>query len=119
MKYIKLDLSHDNFYCPATGTHIQSKDHFEPVSSSLKAYWISDVGLDEPAFNDAKLEEAWATLSAMLNENNEGIDWEDVEKFLDNYDQPNYVAYEITTGGIACGPVSSTVVFVIDMDTGK
>ncbi|MDA7624712.1 hypothetical protein N8697_00920 [bacterium] len=119
MKYIKLDLSHDNFYCPATGTHIQSKDHFEPVSSSLKAYWISDVGLDEPAFDDAKLEEAWATLSAMLNENNEGIDWEDVEKFLDNYDQPNYVAYEITTGGIACGPVSSTVVFVIDMDTGK
>ena len=39
-----------------------------------------------------------------------------LEKFLNEYDEPNYVAFEITTGGIACGPISSTVVLVINMD---
>ena len=114
MKYIKLDLSHDNFYCPATGTHIQSKDHFEPESSSLKAYWISDVGLDEPAFDDAKLEEAWATFSKKLTENDEVLEWEKLEEFLVGYDKPNYVAFEISTG---YGPSSREVVLLIDMDT--
>ena len=115
MKYIKLDLSHDNFYCPATGVHIQGNNHFEPEASSLKGYWISDVGLEEPAFNDKKFEDGWATFSKKFSDD-EGIGWEDLEKFLNEYDEPNYVAFEITTGGIACGPISSTVVFVINMD---
>ena len=114
MKYIKLDLSHDNFYCPATGVHIQGNNHFEPEASSLKGYWVSLVGLNDPEFNDTDLKTAWEIF--MGDDEDKSVDWDDLEKFLQDCDKPNHVAFEISTG---CGPASSTVVFVIDMDTGK
>jgi hypothetical protein len=39
----------------------------------------------------------------------------DVVTFLQSVEQPNWVAFEITTCGMACGPVWSTAWTVLDL----
>jgi hypothetical protein len=39
----------------------------------------------------------------------------DVVRFLQSLDPPNWVAFEITTCGMACGPVWSTAWTVLDL----
>jgi hypothetical protein len=37
-------------------------------------------------------------------------------EFLKAYKAPTWAVFEITTSGMACGPVSSTVWMVVDLD---
>jgi hypothetical protein len=41
------------------------------------------------------------------------------EQFLVNYPEPNWVIYKITSHGMACGPVSTTVWHVVHMNVVK
>jgi hypothetical protein len=111
MQLIKLTLSHDSFYCPATGTPLAVGD--EPINDdapSYKGYWLAAY-LDSPGISDQELERAYENF---LNE--EGISKPSIaqlEAFLKNYDAPNWVVFCIRSPS---GLDYSTVYHVMDMD---
>ena len=114
MQHVQLDLSDDNFYCPATGFHILSAEHYEASPATLFVY-PEDAG--EFEWYSRELEKLEATINAedVVNECEDGLS--NVERFLATIkDNPNLVVFTITTSGIACGPVSSTVHICINLD---
>jgi hypothetical protein len=116
MQIIKLNLDNDSFYCPATGQHIQGPQHFEP-SPALVAGWQSDY-LEEPLVIKGPIAEQFKAFCKKLGEEESYFD-EDLEKFLLSVETPNLCCFEISSSGIACGPHSSTVWFVINFDYQK
>ncbi len=72
---------------------------------------MSEV-LDEPVISDANLKQDW---HAAVKEA-EGSDSLILEKFLREYVAPNWCTFEVTTSGIACGPFSTTALFVLDLN---
>jgi hypothetical protein len=42
---------------------------------------------------------------------------EELESFLRNYPAPNWSVFEIITRSMSCGPISSTVWLVVDLNT--
>ncbi len=114
MQHVQLDLSHDNFYCPVTGFHMLSEEHYEASPATLFVY-VEDAG--EFEWYSQELEELESTVNTeeIVDECADGLS--EVERFLlAIQDKPNLVVFTITTSGIACGPVSSTVHIGIDMD---
>lgn len=114
MQHVQLDLSHDNFYCPVTGFHMLSKDHYEASPATLFVY-PEDAG--EFEWYSQELEELEFTVNTheIVDECEDGLS--EIERFLlAIQDKPNLVVFTITTSGIACGPVSSTVHIGIDMN---
>jgi len=114
MQIIKLDLSHDNFFCPVTGHHITSPEHYTPSPATL-GMWHFEILEDADVYDDA-LRLAWDNYWDALGDD----DLPDVEAFL-SIDQapmnnPNYVCFEILTTQMACGPIPQLMWFVIDMD---
>lgn len=118
MNYNELNLHHHNFFCPATGVHILGEEHCDEAAQSLKAYWICEV-FDEPVIKDPALEKSWAQYARKFEVEHEGetAGFKELEVFLRNYPAPNWSAFEITTCGMSCGPISSTVWLVLDMNT--
>ena len=112
MQLVQLDLQHNNFFCPVTGHHIVSSEHYEP-SPALVGMWHFEV-LEEPCFFNDELEKAWDSYWNDLDED----DLPDVPEFLEKIkdDYPNWVCFEITTRGMACGPTCEVVWYVINMD---
>ena len=114
MQHVQLDLSHDNFYCPATGFHMLSAEHYEAPPATLFVY-PEDTG--EFEWYSRELEKLEATINTedVVDECEDGLS--NVERFLSAIkDKPNLVVFTITTSEIARGPVSSTVHICIDMD---
>lgn len=111
MQIIKLDLSHHNFFCPVTGQRITSYNSYQP-SPALAAMWHSEI-VDMPEIYNAKLEKAWEKYSEKVEQDN---DYLEVADFIVSNSIDNLICFEFTTHGMACGPVSSTVWYVIDMD---
>lgn len=114
MHHIQLDLNHDNFYCPATGFHMLSEEHYKPSPATLFVY-PEDAG--EIEWYSRELEKLEATINTeeIVEECEDGLS--NVERFLAAIkDKPNLVVFTITTSGMACGPVSSTVHLGIDMN---
>jgi hypothetical protein len=118
MNYNELELDHYNFFCPVTGVQILGESHCDESAPSLKAYWVDEV-MDEPVIKDPGLEAAWAQLLEKFEEDEDGdfLMGDDLKKFLTNYVAPNWSVFEITTSGMSCGPTSSTVWLVIDLNT--
>jgi hypothetical protein len=118
MNYNELILDHYNFFCPATGVQILGEEHCDETAKSLKAHWVCEA-LDEPVINDPKLEEAWAQYSKKFESENEDetVGAEELESFLRNYSAPNWSVFEIITRSMSCGPISSTVWLVVDLNT--
>ena len=118
MQIVTLELSHFNFYCPATGEPILIED--EPVNKdakSLQAYWVDEI-MEEPFFKNKEFEKDWNKFAKKCTKD-KGFkpDFDDLRRFLTEYNQPSWVVFELTTSGMACGPVSTTVWKVINMDT--
>jgi hypothetical protein len=85
-------------------------------AKSLKGYWIGDF-LNEPIINDESLKTAWEAFVENFNKDNRGsIRWDDLDKFLEVFDNPSLIGYEITSSGLACGPIGYTVVYIVDKD---
>ena len=61
MHYVQLDLNHDNFYCPATGFHMLSAEHYEASPATLFVY-PEDAG--EFEWYSKELEKLEATINA-------------------------------------------------------
>ena len=120
MQILDLELDHFNLYCPATGEVIL--EDCEPINEdalALKGYWIDEV-ISEPFIKDEALQQAWdAFVEKYEEENDDFPDYEEIEAFLVNYPELNWVIYKITTHGMACGPVWSTVWHVVDMNVVK
>ena len=111
MQIIELELSQDSFFCPVTGHHIQGAQHFEP-SPAMVAGWHSEI-IDEPLALEDPVKDPWDAYVKKVDEADEGYD---IKEFLRGIKNENLVCFEITTGGMACGPVWSTVWFVIDFN---
>jgi hypothetical protein len=124
VQYVELDLQHQNFYCPATGACLchDDPDKVEFLESpmdapSCQAFWVGEVlheSMDESDFKDEAFRQAWTKFEEQFEEDYWGID--ELRDFLKSYPAENWATYEITTSGMACGPVSSTVWWVLDMD---
>lgn len=91
-------------------------DECDDHAKSLIAYWLDD-SIDNPIINNETLKTALETFVEKSNQcNGNFFYWEDLIKFLEDYDQPEWIGYEITSSGIACGPVSYTVVYIVTKD---
>jgi hypothetical protein len=58
------------------------------------------------------LQAAWATHQANQDAIDEAVE---VTAFLKSVNEPGWVAFEITTSGMACGPVCNTTWTVLDL----
>ena len=116
MKIVELDYSDYKMYNPVNDDVIIDEELNEE-SESMIAYWVDEVLL-EPFIKDPVLKESWDAFLAKVEEETDGDtpDWEEVQKFLEEYDAPNWIVNAITSSGIACGPISNTVWHVVDKD---
>jgi len=111
MQLIQLERDNWNFFCPATGQPV-FKDSGEPNATTVRGFWCHEVP-DEPELLSEKLQPQWAAHVAIQDAADESVD---VVAFLKSVEQPNWVAFEITTCGFAWGPVSSTTWTVLDLN---
>lgn len=110
-----LDYSEYKIFNPVTNEVIVDEECNDDAIS-LIASWL-DGYMSEPVINDAKLQEAWeAFVERHEEDNGESPYWEHLYKFLEEYENPEWIGYEITSYGIACGPISSTMLYVVDKD---
>ena len=120
MQLLELELDHLNLFCPSTGEFILLEDEgVNEEAESLKGYWVDEV-MYEPFIKDKKLQQAWDLFIEKYEEEHADFpDYKEIEAFLVDYPQPNWVIYKITTCGMACGPIWSTVWTLIDMNALK
>jgi hypothetical protein len=110
-----LNYSEYKIFNPTTGEVIVHHD-CDDDASSLIAYWINGI-IDEPLIKNEELNKAWETYVDKYKKDNDIYPgYEELYKFLEGYDNPEWLGFEITSNGIACGPVSFTVVYIVDKD---
>jgi len=110
MQLIKLEHGHWNFFCPVTGKAVYAEEG-GIEAETFRGGWHKEVP-SEPLNLAPELQEAW---DAYINQvDTEEVDL-DVAAFLEGVEQPGWVAFEITTCGMACGPVWETTWTVLDL----
>ena len=110
MQVIRLERSDWQFFCPVTGEAV-FQESGEPNAKSVRGVWV-DADTSEALFITPQLEPAWE----QHKKEREAIDeWPDLLEFLKSVDQSGWVAFEITTCGIACGPICTTTWTVLDL----
>jgi hypothetical protein len=116
MEIYSIDYSDYKMFNPITGEVIVEEECNDDAKS-LKGYWMGGF-LNEPIINDKALKTAWEAFVENFNKDNHGTPfcWNALDKFLRVFDNPSWKAYEITSSGIACGPIGYTVVYVVDED---
>ena len=110
MQIIELERDDWNFFCPATGRPVFT-EHGEPNTPALRGNWCHELP-DEPMNLSEELQASWDAYLKNVEEADEDVD---VVAFLGSVEQANWVAFEITTCGMACGPVWSTTWTVLDL----
>ena len=110
MQTIKLDLSNSDFsfFCPVTGKRIVGPECFEPSAATVFTY-LDEIGEFEHLSDELK-----KVAEALEDADVDMFDF--FESFSQQIKSDSVVSFEITTHGMACGPVSSTVRIGIDMD---
>jgi hypothetical protein len=111
MQRIELELDHHNFFCPVTGEQIMSEEDFTP-SPALKICYIDDLFV----YVSDDLRPLLTSKGIDVNEDPLYVDWDDFKAIQDELTSNEFVMFEITNHGIACGPVSNTSYFCIDMN---
>ena len=112
MQNIELSLDHFDFYCPITGVQILGDEHYEPSPATAFVY-------SPEAEEFEHIVERLEAVDSKVNteEIMEEEPFERFERFCEAIkDEPNIVIFSITTHGMACGPVSSTIHVAIDMN---
>jgi hypothetical protein len=110
MQRVDIEINQDNFFCPVTGVHILSAEDFNP-SPALKFCFVEDSF----AHITDDMKKILRGKDIDTTEDPLYLDWEDFETFINDLKSDDYVLFEITQSGIACGPVSMTSYFCIDM----
>jgi len=111
MQLIRLEHGHWNFFCPVTGKEVY-KEEGGSNAATFRGGWHHEVP-DEPLDLAPELQEAWAAYTAKVEAAEEHLD---VAAFLQSLEQPGWVAFEITTSSMACGPVWETTWTVLDLN---
>jgi hypothetical protein len=116
MKIIDLDYTEYKMHNPVTGEIIVDMECNE-VARSMKAYWV-DMAFNEPHFNDAELQAAWESFTSDYEKNNYGVrpDYEALEVFLQDHDNPQWIVFRIESSGMSNGTVSSTAWYVVEKE---
>jgi len=115
MKINEIESSDCKMYHPKTGEIIIDKEGLKETDS-LIAYWVDEI-LMEPQIYNETLRKSWEYFVAKYEEEEDDYPYfDDLINFLKNYKSSEWIVYEITISGIACGPVSTTVWHVVDKD---
>ena len=117
MQIMELDVDVDyRFYCPMTGQLIMAPEEYKP--SPATAF----VLLPEAEAFDAMLpglQKVWDNVRA-ASEDEDAAPWQLFEDFCKELGhRSNLVLFSLTSNGMACGPVSSTVHLCIDFAHGS
>lgn len=129
MQIVKLELSHLDLYCPATGELICSEETgYNEEAKSLMGYWIDEV-FTEPFIKNEALKAAWEKLVAECEEAQEKADEEGEEldeafdlsterlyQFLADYDAPTWVVFQIGLYDSASEMVTDNGWFVLELE---
>lgn len=120
IREIDVDLEYDMMYCPSTDEVIFAPGYEEinDKAEALIAYWHSGAYLD-PGIKDSKLAAAWEQLYERWDELTDDMcEFEVLENFLMQYDNPDWVVLLCCFSGFGCGgPSSQTVYHVVKADT--
>ena len=102
MKLIELTFNHYRFYCPVTGECISTDG--EPINedaSSLRGHWASEE-MESPVLIHPDFAGAYqAYLKECAKDSEDDEDgyvpgWEELENFLREYNEPNWMVFNIT-----------------------
>lgn len=112
MQIIKLELTHYQFFNPATGEQILYEEDCNEDAKSLMGYWIDEF-LDEPFIKNKTLEKAWKKFQKNAHQDFESP-FEKLRTFFSNYPEKGWAVFELTSEG---DPI--TVWHVLDLRVGE
>lgn len=117
MQIIELDVDVDHrFYCPVTGQLILAPEDYSP--SPATAFCLPPEAEDFDAMQP-RLRKIWDKVRAESG-NEDAAPWELFEAFCKSLEHENHlVLFNLTSHGMACGPVCSTVHLCIDFAYGS
>jgi hypothetical protein len=112
MQLIRLEHGHWNFFCPVTGTQVY-EEAGEGKVETFRGGWHHEVP-SEPMDLAPELQTAWDAYAIKIDESDGDLD---VAAFLMEVDMPIWVAFEVNSFGMACGPVWETTWTVLDLSS--
>jgi hypothetical protein len=110
MQLIKLEHGHWNFFCPVTGKAVYAEGG-GIIAETFRGDWHQEVPT-EPLNLAPELEVAWQAYANKVEAEDGDLD---VAAFLEGVDMPGWVAFEVHSFGMACGPVWETTWTVLDL----
>ena len=110
MQLIKLAHGHWNFFCPVTGKAVYAEEG-GINAETFRGGWHQEVPT-EPLNLAPELEAAWQAYANKVDAEDGDLD---VAAFLEGVDMPGWVAFEVNSFGMACGPVWETTWTVLDL----
>lgn len=120
MQKIELELDAMHFHCPATGKQVLCMDAAMEPSAATKFVFVHEAGIMD--FAAPGIEELYDEVCEAVEDSEDDVlaSRDPYEVFLEKLgeakDRESWVVFSITTCGLACGPVSSTVDVCIDMN---
>jgi hypothetical protein len=110
----------DRMYCPSTDEVIfaPGMEEIADNAEALLGYWHHGF-INEPHINNEILKAAWDEYFSknLKDEFPFGYKWEELRKFFLEYENQEWLTYECDFYGMACGPVTTTVIYVVKADT--
>ena len=114
MQTVELCLDHPFLFCPVTGMPIVDD---EDVYSSPALAFIYLTEIEDFQYVHPELEKIYQQCEEEANDQDEESEVYAFDLFLEKIkDLENHVMFTITTSGMACGPVSSTIHYCFDMN---
>ena len=111
MQLLHLEHGHWNFFCPVTGKAVYAEEG-GIQAETFRGGWHQEV-LSEPLNLAPELQSAWDAYVNQVDADEADLD---VAAFLEGVEQPGWVAFEIVSSGMACGPVWETTWTVLDLN---
>jgi hypothetical protein len=94
MEMIILKAQNQIFHHPLTGEKLVCYVFFDVLENkSLIGSWRAEME-NEPLIKDAKLEADWENYLDAINAHEDGVGEDDVDKFLLDYDNPNWIVFK-------------------------
>ena len=110
MQLIRLEHGHWNFLCPVTGKAVYAEEG-GINAETFRGGWHQEVP-SEPLNLAPELQPAWDAYASKVDADDADLD---VAAFLESVEQPGWVAFEVNSFGMACGPVWETTWTVLDL----
>lgn len=96
------------FYCPVCGKAVTTENGpSDDICGHVKFLYVDEVG--EFEFIDSNYE-------SLLKEFDYESDDDQIEFLMKKVKSESAIAFNLTTSGIACGPVSSSVTYGVDFN---